>query len=695
MEGPLLRDGAGRRVLVLRVGIAAVLCALIVAALLAALHSLAILPLAEEVIAITNVQHQEGLNYYAALPPDPYVVPRLRAERLYEGDRPSPFPMVPGYGVIATSGQGRFTITGNTLFFSATDNSDPRTNGRTYTLRRPLSLPPPLLAGLWAAALLAAAALVWLYPHAVTLLLTRPPFVLAAALLVAFAIANRLWLFVDYPIPAIHPDSASYYVLTEQLQNGEWPNFARRPPVYPVFIGLVFSIVDRITFLTAVQTILSTAAALTLVYALYRWRRWLALPAAVGMAGYLVATSTIEHDTGMLSESLYSTLLVFSFAALLLGLRGVGRAGWMAASSAGMGLAILTRPAGMFLIVTFLLVVAFAAWNRFGRRALLAFALPMPVLLLAMCIYNQRTLDVFAISAWGEANLAVGTFTYWEPDPAYPPDINEGIGQIKAFVATRMTETSVDPAILAASWDPTELSRAFVLGFHGHALDIAMRMGDGNYEKSGRAWIRRISFDSIGKHPDVYAKFVFAMLYNYFRPWPEDDFRSYVVNRVQALYVERRFSKAQNNPVLTRMAREFADGTPPAGVVLTNADPAAPVPLGDRILLAATPASRLYDLTYSLRTSLFTRWLWRVLALVTLCVSTVLVVTSRGRSTAAFAAFIVTVSMLGASLVISLVEYSQPRYSYPMEWTYFVAPLLLLMLVAERRSSATPTVANA
>ena len=42
--------------------------------------------------------------------------------------------------------------------------------------------------------------------------------------------------------------------------------------------------------------------------------------------------------------------------------------------------------------------------------------------------------------------------------------------------------------------------------------------------------------------------------------------------------------------------------------------------------------------------------------------------------------FIVAVSALGASLVVSLVEYSQPRYSYPMEWAYGVCAVLLPLL---------------
>ena len=665
------------------------LFAIILTAIVGTLHTLAILPLAEEVLPIGGVQHLEGFTYFAPMPPDPYVVPPFRAERLYENETVSPYPMVPGYGVISKMGTGRFHISANTLFFSASDNSDPRSNGLKYTLRRPLSLSSTTVIALRAAGVTALLLLLILYRSWVLAFVCRPPFLAAAVIVVAFVAANRLWVFLQYPVAAIHPDSASYYVLWDQIQSGEVPNFGRRPPVYPLFMGLVFSVADRIMLLAATQTVLSTGAALTLVYALFRWRRWLALPAAIGMAAYLSSTASIEHDTGMLSESLYSTLLVFSFAALLLALRGVRPAAWMASASTAMALAILTRPAGMFLVVTFGLVLAFALWNRIGRRAVVAFALPFPILLLAMCVYNWRTLDVFAISSWGEANLAVGTFTYWETDATYPPEINQGIVEIKAFVDKRMAETSVDRAVLGSSWDPVELSRVFILGFHGGPLDVAMRMGTGDYETSGRQWIRRIAFDSIRKQPEIYSKFVFAMLYNYFRPWPEEDFRGYLMNRTQALFVERRYSATKQNPLLTRIGKEFADGTLPANIVVTNFDPAAPLDLSERVLLRLTPGWRVYERTHLLRRAVFNRWLWPALALFTLLVSAVVLLASRGRNSAAFAAFIVTVSMVGASLVISLVEYSQPRYSYPMEWTYYVGPLLLLIVFQRGKADTT------
>jgi hypothetical protein len=53
--------------------------------------------------------------------------------------------------------------------------------------------------------------------------------------------------------------------------------------------------------------------------------------------------------------------------------------------------------------------------------------------------------------------------------------------------------------------------------------------------------------------------------------------------------------------------------------------------------------------------------------------------------------FVLTASAVGASLVVSLVEYSNPRYSYPMEWVYGLAvvlfPLLFIQEEGKRRQA--------
>ena len=52
----------------------------------------------------------------------------------------------------------------------------------------------------------------------------------------------------------------------------------------------------------------------------------------------------------------------------------------------------------------------------------------------------------------------------------------------------------------------------------------------------------------------------------------------------------------------------------------------------------------------------------------------------------AFMLFIITLSAVGASLVVSLVEFAQPRYSCPMEWAYGIALILTIAIVFDKKA---------
>lgn len=295
---------------------------------------------------------------------------------------------------------------------------------------------------------------------------------------------------------------------------------------------------------------------------------------------------------------------------------------------------------------------------------------------------------MFAPTTWGEANLAVATFLYWETDPLYPAAINTDIERIRENIAERHAVTKQDATLLDRSWDPGELSPIFVNSFNGPALDIAMTMGGGRYKTADREWIRRIAFDSIRKHPVYYAKFVVSMLYLYFKPAPDDDFRVYLQNRAWLFYVARHYSPEKGKAFMVRLGKEFAREPPPPTLIITESDPNVPMNLSERILIPPTVGWRVYYLTHLARHAFFEFWAWPICMFVGLIASLIVLARTRFRHDGAFVLFIITISAVGASLVVSLVEYSQPRYSYPMEWVYGMSAVLLPLLLMR---STTPS----
>jgi hypothetical protein len=632
-------------------------------ALLLSLHVEGITPLKWEGGTLHSIRAAEGLAYAAPLQHEVSILEPVLY--LYEDGARIPLPPARTLQFVSKHGRGAYYFDPPLLFFSSTDNTDPRGNGHIYTFEKP-STPPTWLAPLlWLLAGVATLVLSMRHYRALSQWIRRRRFALSLCVLLVLAAANRTWMLSDLAIPAVHPDSGSYFSLSERLTGDEWPHFGVRPPVYPLFLASVFAAKNSLMALVWAQNLLSVAAAASLLYAAYLMCPGATPFIAVALGAFLSSNAALEHDTAMLSESVYASGLQISFASLAIGLVSSSPR-WLALASTAFALTILTRPAGMFLIVIFLLVVTFAWWNRAPRRAIAAFALPMPALLLSMCLYNWSTIGVFNVTAWGEANLAGATFSYWQTDPTYPEHVNAGIVRIRDMIRHQLRAVGADEAVLDSSWDPNQLNQVFVWGWDHGAIAVAMAMGSSDIE--GRQWIRRIAFDSIAKRPDIYAKFVMSMLYNYFRAWPEYDFRSYLRQRAGVLYIERRFSSEQGNPILTRMAKDFADAGPPPTVFVPRQDHG--LSTTEKVLIAPTATWRLYALTDWLRTKYFNHTGWAIGAALALVWSVVALISSRGTHTVAFCVLIICLGVIGASLVVSLVEYSQPRYSYPMEWAY-------------------------
>lgn len=85
--------------------------------------------------AVTGIELESGHCYIAALPG--YLISDLGSHSsllLFEDDR-ALGPAHVSHDEIRTSGGGRFAHWGPRLYFSTSDNSDPRANGRSYRVR--------------------------------------------------------------------------------------------------------------------------------------------------------------------------------------------------------------------------------------------------------------------------------------------------------------------------------------------------------------------------------------------------------------------------------------------------------------------------------------------------------------------------------------------------------------------------------
>ena len=247
---------------------------------------------------------------------------------------------------------------------------------------------------------------------------------LQVALVLGLALGVRLLVHSYLPVFA-SKDTPSYLAPAWEFAEGE--EFAlsvRRTPVYPLFIFAVLKLGGYdLRTLALLQHLLGVATA-GLTYLLGRliYGRPAGLAAAI-----LVALSgpLVVYERFVMTETLFTTLLVLALAATLLAARLPSRTRLLLAGLT-LGLAILTRPLAQVLLPLLPLALLLRAWYRgpaLGRRAALGrigwYALGLALVLLPWSVRNWLTYGSFGTEgALGQA-LISRTIRHDDPNRYY------------------------------------------------------------------------------------------------------------------------------------------------------------------------------------------------------------------------------------------------------------------------------------
>jgi hypothetical protein len=495
----------------------------------------------------------------------------------------------------------------------------------------------------------------------------RPPFLLLAGLLLAVFMASRLAFFWIYPTVGISQDLPGYMAALVQVKQGNWPHFVFRTPLYSLFIGSIKLFTDRWIFVLYAQNFLSLAASLFLVRAVQRYRPSLALAATIAMCGFLGSSQVVLYDVALLSESLYTSCVILAAGFLILSFRR-----WspphMALCSGFMALAILTRPSGLYFTVIYGLAAVFFLWNGLPARSIAAFVAPLPILLLGFCAYNYGTIGSFTINPFGDSNLAGATALYWGPDPGLPDVVNRAFKELpKSYAEAEISPAELD--LLRTSWDRRQIFEIYAKAYNRMLWSVGW--GTGSRFKAGsylqtRGFIRAAAFTAIRKHPDLYAKFVWVNLVEFYRGVGFDfDIRSSLAYRETGEYALKD------------------TGVPGAAVPAVKPDALWPDRALDGLQLA----------WQGLQDAIFQRLFWSWAYFTILILSAVQLIRFRGRHFGAALLFALALIPLGASLVVCLVQIAMDRYSYPTQFAYYLVVALAPLLVqpgAPLRDSTSP-----
>ena len=492
-----------------------------------------------------------------------------------------------------------------------------------------------------------------------------------------FVVVTRAWFFLEVPVPALYGDSTSYYALVQDMDAGKWPQFTIRTPGYPLFLKVIFSLSNTLFAVVLAQTALTVLGGMALILAFSAYRRPLGWWASAAVGVYTVGLWPFEHDTAIMSDSPYASSLMFVLAFIALGVLRRSSVFWLLASLA-MAANILIRPAGMFLFVIYVFCACFVLLNRYSRRAVAALLIPLPAIMLMLALYNLMTFGQFTLTAFGETQLAFATFTFWETDSEYPAEVNEAIERTQTVMRGQLPEAR--RRLLHESWNFSELAPIFLAGFHYPALDQASQIGGKHDYLGHRRWIRTISIDSIRKHPDLYAKFVATQLWLQFfsNIQYQEDFLAFLKNRVIEVYASGKYQKATGAPFYLEMAKEIADAAPPHGIELSRQDGIVTAIIPERSI-----SRQAFRRILPVRQRIFASTYWVFLFFASVVAAVVRLALSRYRHPGAFISFVMTMSVLGANMVVALVEYGGHRYSFTTEYVYYL-PVIVLPFLSPR-----------
>jgi hypothetical protein len=501
-------------------------------------------------------------------------------------------------------------------------------------------------------------------------------FIICALVLSLVFLITRLPFYYHYPIVGIQYDTETFLNQVSSIQSGNLPLFDHRPPGYILFIWLITSVINRWIVVVGVQSLLFLAASLSLIYGAYCIRRILVVPATIAMVGFLGSSHVLMYETTALSESLYTTCLVFIFAFLLLAFTR-NQVRFYVMASLSMILVISIRFAGMFMLVVFLVILIYMLWNKYKPKLILGFLSPMLLILLIWSTYNYFTLEKFSISPLSQYNMGGATLWFWEPDDNFSPAVNNVLRKLPADLK-EIGITAADQEILQQSWKSAELFPIFMKLYNPLVKKgwTHERFVDISNDENAESIVGQIISTSVKKHPDLYVKFIWTNLVKFYQilEWGKIDFYNVLLSRLNYFYTDSNGGLYHIPDLRGDVSKEYSN--------LHTLEFASATISGTEssIILSDSRLKQYHEGLQQLQWKIFHQRIWVIAFFIIFIMSTIKLLLTKGRHLGSFLLFTLSIMVIGASLVTCLSEPALERYAYPTQFIYYLSVALFPLL---------------
>jgi hypothetical protein len=478
--------------------------------------------------------------------------------------------------------------------------------------------------------------------------------ILATLLVIGLALLNILFFYLQYAgqYPSFEPDSLSYLSVANTILQGHLPLFTIRPPGYPLFLAFILGIFKHDIAIYLAQSVLVIIAGLGLFTAINKLTDYKYKIINFLFIFFIILGPFLTfYQTQILSETFYTVTLIGAFTYWFLALHEY-KTGYFIIASLLSAWVIYIRPSGIFMVGVIFILILYLIYNKYPKKYWLAAILPFFLALLLLCTYNWLTIDNFNFTNFGPYSSLPETSLYWQKNSQYPPKVNKIIDEMANSVSS---EERFD---INNSWSPKTLASIFSKHYDYSLYNLWLpKVG---YDP---ILMKRVAKDAIQSNPKLYIKFVLANLYVFLVPQhshPKLNERSFInpdtIFLPNSLQCQLHIVKYFNN-------------------ICPAAKPAAPSTSTIQISTIFYTVQQVLQNILAFPLNLLSKW---YLTLLLPLYAFYLLVKIKGRDLYCFLAFLCSVSIVGAGLVIALSELVNERYTGPTE---FLVSLSILFVV--------------
>ena len=258
-----------------------------------------------------------------------------------------------------------------------------------------------------------------------------------------------------------------------QMVEGPFVPDSLRTPLYPLFLAFFLWLKTPLLGIVIVQNVF---AGLSGVF-IYRIGKILFKSGSVGIVAaflFIFEPVSIYWNNLLMSDNLFSFLLLFAIYLFI--------AGKLYSFAVILGLAVLTRPIGLYFFPLFLLAFIFQHYRSFGVvwKQLLLFCLLFLLILSPWALRNKILFNTWELSSAGWLNLYIFTFAQFTeqhqlilPRPTMPMDY-PGQNQIVFsydFINTPFYKSNILKIISEHPWEYLKFHLGYVVktfNYHGY-----------------------------------------------------------------------------------------------------------------------------------------------------------------------------------------------------------------------------------